>query len=136
MLFSDEKMSDIDGVYNSQNQRIWLVDRTEADASGGIRHRRLFPQKSMVWLAACSQEVYALAIFAKDTVDHARYIREVLPIVLKYGNSVFANDWTFQPDVTHLHTHEKSQEWCAQHFPSFIDKDHWPPNSPDLNPLD
>lgn len=21
-------------------------------------------------------------------------------------------------------------------FPSFIDKDHWPPNSPDLNPLD
>ncbi len=21
-------------------------------------------------------------------------------------------------------------------FPAFIDKDHWPPNSPDLNPLD
>ena len=28
------------------------------------------------------------------------------------------------------------QEWCSQHFPSFIDKDTWPANSPDLNPLD
>ena len=34
------------------------------------------------------------------------------------------------------HIHAKSQEWCAKHFPYFIDKDHWPPNSPDLNPLD
>ncbi|CAF2192473.1 unnamed protein product [Rotaria magnacalcarata] len=26
---------------------------------------------------------------------------------------------------------------CAvTHFPCFIDKDHWPPSSPDLNPLD
>ena len=29
-----------------------------------------------------------------------------------------------------------TQEWCRMNFPSFIDKDHWPPNSPDLNPLD
>jgi len=24
----------------------------------------------------------------------------------------------------------------CDNFPAFIDKDHWPPNSPDLNPLD
>ena len=28
------------------------------------------------------------------------------------------------------------QDWCSQHFPSFLDKDTWPVNSPDLNPLD
>ena len=28
------------------------------------------------------------------------------------------------------------QDWCCQHCPSFIDKDTWPANSLDLNPLD
>ena len=31
---------------------------------------------------------------------------------------------------------KKTQDWCRIHLPCFIDKDHWPPNSPDLNPLD
>jgi len=29
-----------------------------------------------------------------------------------------------------------TQEWFGEHCPDFIDKDSWPPNSPDLNPLD
>jgi len=28
------------------------------------------------------------------------------------------------------------QEWLGEHCPDFIDKNSWPPNSPDLNPLD
>ena len=35
-LFSDEKMFDIDDVYNSQNERIWVPSRADADAKGGI----------------------------------------------------------------------------------------------------
>ncbi|CAM4811068.1 unnamed protein product [Rotaria magnacalcarata] len=49
---------------------------------------------------------------------------------------MFGNDWIFQQDGAKPHTHAKSQEWCTKNFPSFIDKSHWPPNSPDLNPLD
>jgi len=135
-VFSDEKMFDIDGIYNSQNDRIWAVDRSEADAKGGTRQRRKFPQKVMVWLGVCSRGVSPLVIFEKGTVDHARYIKEVLPVVLKFGNDMFGNDWTYQQDGAKPHVHAKSQEWCAEHFPSFIDKDHWPPNSPDINPLD
>ncbi|CAF2109294.1 unnamed protein product [Rotaria magnacalcarata] len=136
ILFSDEKMFDIDGVYNSENDRIWAVDRSEADIKGGTRQKRKFPQKIMVWLGVCSKGVSPLVIFENGTVDHDRYIKEVLPIVLKFGNDMFGNDWTFQQDGARPHTHAKSQEWCAKHFLSFIDKDHWPPNSPDLNPLD
>jgi transposase len=136
ILFSDEKMFDIDGVYNSQNDRIWAVNRSEADTKGGTRQKRKFPQKVMVWLGVCSKGVSPLVIFENGTVDHERYIKEVLPVAFKFGNSMFGNDWTFQQDGAKPHTHAKSQEWCAKHFPSFIDKDHWPPNSPDLNPLD
>ena len=31
---------------------------------------------------------------------------------------------------------KKTQEWCTNNFPSFIQRDHWPTDSPDLNRLD
>jgi hypothetical protein len=37
ILLSDEKLFDIDGVYNSQNDRVWAPSRTEANKLGGIR---------------------------------------------------------------------------------------------------
>ena len=40
ILFSDEKMFDIDGVYNTQNDRIWSVNRDEADEKGGTRQKK------------------------------------------------------------------------------------------------
>lgn len=136
IVFSDEKMFDIDGVYNSQNDRIWAANRSEANIKGGIRQRRKFPQKVMVWLGVCSKGVSPLVIFEKGTLDHDRYIKEVLPVALKFGNDMFGSHWTFQQDGAKPHTHAKPQKWCAEHFPTFIDKDHWPPNSPDLNPMD
>ena len=35
ILFFDEKMFDLDGIYNSQNDRIWAVNREEANRRGG-----------------------------------------------------------------------------------------------------
>lgn len=43
---------------------------------------------------------------------------------------------SFNRMVPSLHSHHLSQKWCRDNFPSFIDRDGWPPNSPDLNPLD
>ena len=31
ILFSDEKFFDIDGVYNSENERVWTINRADAD---------------------------------------------------------------------------------------------------------
>ena len=136
IIFSDEKFFDIDGVYNSQNDRVWAVDRANANESDGIKQRRKFPQKVMVWLGACSKGVTPLVILDEGTVDHRLYIEKVLPVVLKYGKDVFGDDWTFQQDGAKPHQHHLTQEWCQNNFPSFIPKDRWPPNSPDLNPLD
>ena len=46
-LFYDEKMFDIDGVYNSQNERVWAPSRADADAKGGIKQIQKFPKKVM-----------------------------------------------------------------------------------------
>ena len=109
ILFSDEKLFDIDGVYNSQNDRIWSVNRAEADIKSGIRQIRRFQQKVMVWFEACSKRLSPLVIFEDGTVDHNRYINEVFPIALKYENSIFGNDWTFEQDGAKPHFHENTR---------------------------
>ena len=70
IFFSDGKFFDIDSVYNSQNDRVWAVDRADADKKGGIKRRRKFPWKVMVWLGACSKGITPLVISGEGTVDH------------------------------------------------------------------
>ena len=56
ILFSDEKMFDIDGIYNAQNDRVWAVDRTTADAKGGKRIDANFPWR---WWSGWKQALKA-----------------------------------------------------------------------------
>ena len=92
ILFSNEKFVDIDGVYNPQNDRMQAVDRVDANKTGGIKQRRKFPQKAMVWLDVSSNGVTSLIILDDGTVDHTVYVEKLLPVALKYGNQVFGND--------------------------------------------
>ena len=129
-------MFNIDGVYNLQNDRIWAVNRQKADKAGVTKQKRKFLEKVMVWLGVFSKVVSPLVVLGTESMNHEQDIKDVLPVALKYGNETFENDCIFQQDNAALHTHILAQQWCQDHFPMFIDKDHWPPNSPDLNPLD
>jgi len=135
ILFSDEKTCDIYVVYNSQNDRICTINRTQANRIGGLKQKRQFSQKVMVWLGACCNGTSPLVISEEGTLDHARCIDEVLHVVLKYGNKTFGDEWTFQQDVTKPHIHHLTQEWCRNNFPSFINEDHRSAHNPDLNLL-
>ena len=55
ILFLDEKLFDIDGIYNCQNDRTCAVSRVETDKRDGIKQKPRFPEKVMVWLAVCFQ---------------------------------------------------------------------------------
>ncbi|CAF5049630.1 unnamed protein product [Rotaria magnacalcarata] len=68
--------------------------------------------------------------------ERKEIFERVFPVALKYGNQVFGSDWVFQQDGAKPHSHHLTQQRCRGNFPSFIGKDRWPPNSPDLNPLD
>ena len=111
ILFSDEKLFDIDGIYNSQNDRIWAVSRVEADKRSSVKQKRKFSQKVTVWFVVCSKGVSPIVIFYKGTIDHAQYIREVLPVVLKYENDILGTYWTFQQDGVMPHVHHLTQQW-------------------------
>ena len=84
----------------------------------------------------CGQGLTEPVILEDGTMDHERYIDEVLPIALKSSNKMLGNNWTYQQDGAQPHTHHLSHTWCAEHFPAFIPKNRWPLNSSDLCPLD
>ena len=44
--------------------------------------------------------------------------------------------YVWQQDSTPCHTSGKSQKWLLANFYDYISPNNWPPNSPDLNPMD
>ena len=66
----------------------------------GKKQQRKFSQKVMVW----SKGVAPLVLFEKGILDHHRYIKKVLSVILRQENSKFENNWTFQQDNGTPHT--------------------------------
>jgi len=60
-----------------------------------------------------------------------------LPFAKREGRRLFlSNKWVFQQDGAKPHTSNIAQKYCNNNLHKFINKNQWPPNSPDLNPLD
>jgi hypothetical protein len=123
ILFSDEKMFDIDEIYKTEKDRSWAVNLAEADKKSAIQQKKPFSQKVMVWLGVCSEGIYPLVIFDEGTVDHTQYIEEMLPIALKYGNKVFGNYWAFQQDRARPHIYHLTRQQCQDNFQHLSTKD-------------
>lgn len=60
----------INGMHNSQDDRVWKVHRSRAGVEGGIRQNQEFPLKVMLWLGVCTIGISPLVIFEKGIVDH------------------------------------------------------------------
>ena len=91
--------------------RIWaVVNREEANRRGGKKQQGKFLETVMVWLAVCSEGVAPLVLFEKGILNNHCYIKKVLPVALRYGNSKFGNNWTFQQDNGIAHTPQKMQD--------------------------
>ena len=43
---------------------------------------------------------------------------------------------TFVQDGAPAHAAKATQAWCKKNLPNFIEKTCWPPNSPDINPVE
>ena len=102
ILFSDEEFFDIDGLDNSQNDRVWAGDHDDANKKGGIKQRRKFLLKVMVWLGAFSKGVTPLVILNEETVDHTVNIKKVLVVPLKMGMKLLVESGSFNRMVLGL----------------------------------
>ena len=53
-------MFDLDGIYNSENDRIWTANREEANQGGGKKQQGKIAEKVIVWLVVCSEGIVPL----------------------------------------------------------------------------
>ena len=72
----------------------------------------------------------------KAKINTAYYLGNLLPKLTEDCDNLLGDSYVFQQDGAPAHTSAATQNWIASHCPDFISKDQWPPNSPDLNPLD
>lgn len=137
VVFSDESYFSVSGVVNRQNTRFWGEERP-SDATCEVKR---YDEKIMVWAAFSKSLKLPIVLLPNGTLNQNGYIEmlenEVVPFLKskrKWRNTVF------QQDGARPHTSDFSLRALMRLFPGGIISDRtdffWPPNSPDLSPLD
>lgn len=134
-FFSDEKIFTVDAKFNRQNHRCHVHDKENCC----IVRKTKFPANVHV-LSVVSSEGDKMPphFFAKgETVNQTVYLNVLQTVVKPWMVKVSAGrPYVFQQDGAPAHTSKAVQDWLASNVHHFWPKDFWPPNSPDLNPLD
>ena len=72
----------------------------------------------------------------KVKVSGSYYTEQLLPQLVDDCRQLMNDEFLFQQDGASAHTLKQAQDWLEHNCPEFVKKDEWPPNSPDLNPMD
>ena len=65
------------------------------------------------------------------------YLDELKSVVIPWCNQVAGGrPWVWQQDSAPAHKSKETQAWLQKECYDFLPFSHWPPSSPDLNPLD
>ena len=70
-------------------------------------------------------------------VNTKMYLDVLNSVVIPWCNQVAGGrPWVWQQDSTPAHKSKETQAWLQKERYDFVPFSHWPPSSPDLNPLD
>jgi len=134
-FFSDEKIFTVDAKINRRNDR-WLAHDPE---DVPIVSRTKFPANVHVLSVVSSEgDVMPPHFFNKgENVTKEVYLRVLTNVVKPWMETVSSGKpYVFQQDGAPAHTSHLVQNWLSDNVDMFWSKEFWPPDSPDLNPLD
>ena len=139
ILFSDEKLFLLQPSLNVQDDRIYAVSLTDIPTTRKSVQRFQNVPKVMVWGAVSKEHKFPLVFVDRGVrINGSIYRDEILSKnLLPHAEKAFRNQlWVFQQDGAPPHRANIVQQWLRSNVPDFIEKESWPPASPDLNPLD
>ena len=141
--FTDEKIFTVAAPKNPQNNRLYVpvtTKKKQVAAERLLRTRPTFSQ-SAIWFQSVSQSsatrtstslIPGSRSTARTTVTYVLLSQQLLPVMRDVSGEFFI----FQQDNAPAHRARDTVRLLEQSTPAFIPPDLWPPNSPDLNPVD
>lgn len=131
VLFSDEKTFEQFGHPNRQNDVIWEESPDNVPESLSVKH----PAKVHVWGSMSYYGTLEPYLFEENLTSEL-YVK-ILKNRMPDAAALFPGGvWMLQQDSDPKHTSKQTTAWLRSNVPAFIPKAHWPPNSPDLNPME
>ena len=123
-------------IASTLKMQIWIV-MNNRDMSRVMKTK--FPATVMVF-GVLSSEGYIMPphIFEVGLKVNTKVYLDVLKsVVIPWCNQVAGGrPWVWQQDSAPAHKSKETQAWLQKECYDFVPFSHWPPSSPDLNPLD
>jgi len=134
----DEKVFTVEPPFTSQNYRVYVPVGTKKrfiQPSRLLRMCSTFSKSVMVSVAMSKMGVTEL-IFVDPVNSH--YYRNVLlsQQMIPAIKQVAGDTFVFQQNSAPAHRARDTSQLLQRETPDFIGLDLWPPNSPDMNPVD
>lgn len=141
IFFSDEKVFTVEPPKNSQNDRLYAPSGTkkcDIAADRLLRTRSTFTKSVMVSVAVSKLGFTDMFFVEPGVKINGSYYRDVLLAqqMLPAIRYIAGDCYVFQQDSAPAHRARETVEYLRAETPMFISPDMWPPNSPDLNPID
>jgi hypothetical protein len=139
--FTDEKVFTVATPKNPQNDRLYApvgVRKADVDAKRLLRTRTTFSQSVMVSVGVSKLGSTHIIFIHPGVKINGEYYRDVLlmqemlPVIREISGEFFV----FQQDGAPAHRARDTVKLLERETPAFISPEMWPPNSPDLNPVD
>ena len=134
-IFSDKKMFVVDQAYNRRNDRFISSSSSEVKPVPRTKH----PQGVMM-LGVVGSDGKKMPPFFFDQglkINQKVYENVLKTVVKPWLDATYPHTaYVFQQDSAPAHKAKKTQDWCKEHLRGFWPAEFWPPQSPDLNPLD
>jgi inhibitor of nuclear factor kappa-B kinase subunit alpha len=139
--FTDEKLFTVAAPVNQQNDRLYAPRETkkkQLPAERLLKTRSTFSQSVMVSVGVSVLGCTALVFIEPGVKINGDYYRDVLlsQNLLPAIREMSGDFYIFQQDSAPAHRARETVELLQHSTPGFISPLDWPPNSPDLNPVD
>lgn len=139
--FSDEKLFTIAAPSNAQNDRLYVnsgVKKKEISGARLLRTRLTFSKSVMVSVAVSALGCSSIHFLEPGVKIDGQYYRNFVlrEMLLPEIRHISGGFFIFQQDSAPAHRANATIELLKKDTPDFIPPDLWPPNSPDLNPVD
>lgn len=139
LVFTDEKDFTMEIARNRQNDIVYGVRKRDISASRLYRETSRFSKKVMVSAGVSYNGKTQIHFIdtSKTKVNSGSYMKLLDDGLIPDCRRLYTNNnYIFQQDGAPSHTSRITQDHLKDTVPELINKDDWPPQSPDCNPMD